>query len=244
MVAQKQNMYPMCFIWRWESPTAKPGKVLSILCKIPDLELYQKGPQPWRRSGQWWGLGLRRQGQPVGLRKVQYEHEVSPNLQELFIGFPGTITAIFPQKGEHPDAWVYPHQRSREAGFPCNELETFADMTAPALPSLEANGLSFQVGWVIIINNNISQLLAVLCQVLCPAFHMPYIMLSSLTVLWHLLLILQKQKLRELSNLPKSQGWQVEDQGANLPLTPEACLSASQPPLSGTALLLNEDPCP
>jgi len=31
--------------------------------------------------------------------------------KELFIGFPGTLTAILPQEGEHPDAWVYPHQR-------------------------------------------------------------------------------------------------------------------------------------
>lgn len=85
MVAPKQNMYPMCFIWRWESSTAKPGKVLSILCKIQDLELYQKWPPALEKIWPVIGLGVERQEQPVGLRKVQYEHEVSPKSSKSFL---------------------------------------------------------------------------------------------------------------------------------------------------------------
>lgn len=76
-----------CRIWRREGPpTAKPGAGfpilrastwemphhIALLCKIQDLELYQKGCQPSRR---FWsmqmGVGSGGRESPVGLRNIQ-----------------------------------------------------------------------------------------------------------------------------------------------------------------------------
>lgn len=118
------------------------------------------------------GLGVERQGAACGIKGVHHEHEVScKSSKRAFIGFPGTITAIFPQKvSTLMPGFTHTPEGPGEAGFPCNELETFADVTAPASTFLEANGLSFGKSWVIIINNNISQDIAVLAKYCAQRF--------------------------------------------------------------------------
>lgn len=86
----------------------------------------RRAPSLGEDPGQWWGreTGSSLWDQGKFSKNVRF----SQNFKELFLRFPGIVTTILSQEGEHPDGWAFLPQSPLHAGFPCHELETLANV--------------------------------------------------------------------------------------------------------------------